>query len=187
MTADARSNDRADVASTLYAGLATRTLAFAADAAVINAVAWFVAAVIALCLSLLEVPDQVTTVIAAVGAVTALAWTLAYFVFFWSASGQTPGNRLLGIAVREASTGRPVSARRAALRAVALLLSALPLCAGFLLILVDGRRRALHDRLVGTVVVYVQDRRRALRQPPIRPATRPRDTASDRHETLSLR
>jgi uncharacterized RDD family membrane protein YckC len=187
MTADARSEDGAGVASTLYAGLATRTLAFAADAAIINAVAWFVGAVIALCLSLLAIPQQVTTAIAAIGVVAALAWTLAYFVFFWSASGQTPGNRLLGIAVREASTGRPVHASRAALRALALLLSALPLCAGFLLILVDSRRRALHDRIAGTVVVYVQERRRAVRQPPIRPATRPRDTASDRHETFSLR
>jgi uncharacterized RDD family membrane protein YckC len=183
----ARSEDGAGVGSTLYAGLATRTLAFAADAAIINAVAWFVGAVIALCLSLLEIPQQVTTVIAAIGAVAALAWTLTYFVFFWSTSGQTPGNRLLGIAVREASTGRPVHAGRAALRVVVLPLSALPLFAGFLLILVDGRRRALHDRLAGTVVVYVQERRRAVRQPPIRPATRPRDTASDRHETFSLR
>jgi uncharacterized RDD family membrane protein YckC len=34
-------------------------------------------------------------------------------------------------------------------------LSAIPLCAGFLMILVDRRRRALHDRIVRTVVVYV--------------------------------
>jgi uncharacterized RDD family membrane protein YckC len=40
------------------------------------------------------------------------------------------------------------------LRVGALVLSAIPFCAGFLLILFDGRRRALHDRLVGTVVVY---------------------------------
>jgi uncharacterized RDD family membrane protein YckC len=37
---------------------------------------------------------------------------------------------------------------------LALPLSALPLCAGFLLILVEPRRRALHDVLTGTVVVY---------------------------------
>jgi uncharacterized RDD family membrane protein YckC len=142
-----------------YAGLATRTLAFAADAAVINGVAWIVGAVVALGLSLLGVPDQIRTWIAVIGAVCAFAWTFGYFVFFWSASGQTPGNRLLGIQVRAASNGGTLRARRAALRLVVLPLSALPLCAGFLLILVDGRRRALHDRLARTEVMYVPRRR----------------------------
>ena len=139
-----------------YAGLATRTLAFAVDALIINCVAWFVGAVVALGLSLLAVPDEVVTILAAVGAAIALLWTAIYFVFFWSANGQTPGNRALGIRVEQAGTGRPVQARRAALRVLALPLSALPLCAGFLLILVDARRRALHDRLAGTVVVYAR-------------------------------
>jgi uncharacterized RDD family membrane protein YckC len=137
-----------------YAGLATRTLAFAVDAAVITAVAWFVGGVVALCLSLIRVPGEVRIVVAAIGAAVALVWTIGYFVFFWSANGQTPGNRLLGIAVRDARTGAPPRARRAALRVLALPLSALPLCAGFLLILVDPHRRALHDRLVRTVVAY---------------------------------
>jgi uncharacterized RDD family membrane protein YckC len=136
-----------------YPGLATRTLAFAVDAAIINAVAWLVAAVVALGLSLLGVPGEVRTVLAAIGAVIALGWTVGYFTFFWSASGQTPGNRVMEISVRNASTGRPIGAGRAVLRVCLLPLSALPLCAGFLLILVDARRRALHDRLAGTVVV----------------------------------
>ena len=49
---------------TEHAGLATRTLAFAVDAAIINAVAWAVAAVVALGLSLLKVPDAVVTAMA---------------------------------------------------------------------------------------------------------------------------
>lgn len=140
-----------------HAGLATRTLAFAADAAIVNAVAWVAAAVVALGLSLLDMPDAVVAALAAIGAVLALLWTIGYFVFFWSSTGQTPGDRLLGIRVVEAATGRPLRARRAALRVAALPLSALPLCAGFLMILVDGRRRALHDRLVGTIVPYASD------------------------------
>jgi uncharacterized RDD family membrane protein YckC len=56
--------------------------------------------------------------------------------------------------VRDARTGLPLRPRRALLRLLALPLSALPLCAGFLLIVFDARRRALHDRLVGTVVIY---------------------------------
>ncbi|MDA0172530.1 RDD family protein [Solirubrobacter taibaiensis] len=152
-----------------YAGLATRTLAFAVDAAVINVVAWFVGVVFALALSLLSLPDELMSVLAAVAAVAALLWTFSYFVFFWSGNGQTPGNRLIGITVRDATSLSPLPARRAALRLVLLPLSALPLCAGFLLILFDGRRRALHDRLARTVVIYVsveRPRRAAAREAP---------------------
>jgi uncharacterized RDD family membrane protein YckC len=147
-----------------YAGLATRTIAFAVDAAVINVVAWFVGAVVALGLSLLTLPQEVVVVLAGIGAMIALLWTVGYFVFFWSGTGQTIGDRLLGIIVRDGATLAPLNLRRAALRLLALPLSALPLFAGFLLILVDGRRRALHDRLVRTVVVYAAPRRSVVRE-----------------------
>jgi uncharacterized RDD family membrane protein YckC len=140
---------------TEYAGLATRTLAFGIDAAIINVVAWFVGLVVYLGLSLLGIPEEVRTILAAIGAGIALVWTVSYFAFFWSATGQTPGNRVLGIRVQDAVTGRPLHAGRAALRFAALMLSALLLCVGFLMILVDRRRRALHDRLISSVVVYV--------------------------------
>jgi uncharacterized RDD family membrane protein YckC len=137
-----------------YAGLATRTLAFAIDAAIINAVAWFVGIVVALGLSLLKIPDAVQTALAVIGAAIALVWCVVYFAFFWSATGQTPGNRVMQIRVEDGLTGEIISTRRAFLRALCLVLSAIPLCAGFLLILVDRRRRALHDMLVRTEVVY---------------------------------
>ena len=141
-------------ASPTYAGLATRTLAFAFDALVINAVAWFVGVVVALGLSLLTIPEEVLIALAAIGAAIALLWTAGYFIFFWSGTGQTPGDRLFGITVRDGVTLESLSLRRAALRLLVLPLSAVPLCAGFLMILVDPRRRALHDRIVRTVVIY---------------------------------
>ena len=48
----------------------------------------------------------------------------------------------------------------AIVRLAAMALAALPLFAGFLLILVDDRRRGLQDRLARTVVVYAPDARR---------------------------
>ena len=33
------------------------------------------------------------------GALAWFVWTIAYFVTFWSSTGQTPGNRLLRIRV----------------------------------------------------------------------------------------
>jgi uncharacterized RDD family membrane protein YckC len=142
---------------TEYAGLATRTVAFALDAVIINVVAWGVAAVVAVGLSLLKVPDDVVTVMAAIGAVTAIAWSIAYFAYFWSATGQTPGDRVLGLQVLRAETGEPPHLGRAIVRVLCLPLAAIPLCAGFLMILIDSRRRALQDVLVGTIVVYVRE------------------------------
>jgi uncharacterized RDD family membrane protein YckC len=138
-----------------YAGLATRTLAFALDAALINAVVWFVGLVVALGLSLLKVPEEVRTVLAVIGAGVALLWTITYFTYFWSATGQTPGNRTMRIRVADARSGGTIPARRAFLRVLCLPLAAIPLCAGFLLILVDRRRRALQDLLARTEVVHV--------------------------------
>jgi uncharacterized RDD family membrane protein YckC len=152
-----------EAGGTVYAGLATRTLAFALDALVIDAVVLFVGAVVALCLSLLDIPSEIRTVLAAIGAAVALVWGVAYFVFFWSATGQTPGNRVMRIDVQDADSGEPISARRALIRFGALILAAIILCLGLLLILVDRQRRGLHDRLVGTVVVYSVDEGPALR------------------------
>jgi len=50
-------------------------------------------------------------------------------------------------------SGGPPSAWRALVRFVGLILAIVPLLAGFLPVLVDGRRRGLHDFLSGTVVV----------------------------------
>jgi uncharacterized RDD family membrane protein YckC len=155
-----------------YAGLVTRTLAFAVDAIVINVVGWFVAAIVTLCLSLLNLPSSVKDVLLVIGAGIALVWTASYFCFFWSTTGQTPGNRLMRIRVVDARTGRTMKPARSFLRMLGLMLSAILLCTGFLLILVDRRRRALHDRLVGTVVCDV-----AGEPPPIRSEARPRDLA----------
>lgn len=153
---------------TRYAGLATRVLAFAADAAVINVVGWFVALVISLGLSLIGIPDGVTDVLIAIGSLIGLLWTVSYFAFFWSTTGQTPGNRLLGIRVIDARTGLPPRPRRAVRRFFCLILAAIPLCLGFLWILVDDRRRGWHDKLARTVVVDVTDE-----PPPIRSDVRP--------------
>ena len=160
-----------------YVGLVTRAIAFVIDAAIIDAIAVLVAAAVTLTLSVLSLPDWVeTTVIAAAGGAYVL-WTIGYFVTFWVTAGQTPGDRVLGIRVRTAS-GERMRPRRALLRFVAMTLAAIPLFAGFLPILVDSRRRGLHDYIARTVVVDAEPRRRrrraygSVRAP--RPAGRPR-------------
>jgi uncharacterized RDD family membrane protein YckC len=154
-----------------YVGLVTRALAFALDAAAINAVAILTAGIVTLVLSVVSVPDELSTALAAAAGGTYVLWSVGYFVTFWATTGQTPGSRLLGIAVQTPSGGR-VGPLQALVRFGALTLAAIPLGAGFLLILFDDRRRGLHDRLAHTVVVEAEDEEppdtRRRRPPPAR-------------------
>jgi uncharacterized RDD family membrane protein YckC len=135
-----------------YVGAVTRAIAFTLDAAIINAVALGVTAAVALMLSIVNIPQSLVAPVVAAGGAIYLLWIVGYFAAFWSTTGQTPGNRVMRIRVTDAQGGI-LPPRRAVLRFGALLLAALPLFAGFALILFDDRRRGLHDRLVRTVVV----------------------------------
>ncbi len=140
-----------------YEGLATRAIAFALDAAIISGVSVVVGAAAGLILSVLSVPSGVEAAVFGFAGAVCLLWSTAYFVTFWSTTGQTPGNRVLGIRVCLAEDGTALRPARALLRLIALTLCAIPLFAGFLPILVDDRRRGVHDMLAGTVVVGASD------------------------------
>ena len=147
-----------------YQGLVTRAIAFAVDAAIINLIALLVGVGVGLALSILSVADELKVVLLACAGVAFVVWSIAYFAVFWSTTGQTPGDRLMRIRVcRE--DGEPVRPRQAVLRFGAMVLAALPLFAGFLPVLVDDRRRGLHDMLAGTVVVGVSEEPRSTRAP----------------------
>jgi uncharacterized RDD family membrane protein YckC len=131
----------------------TRAIAFAIDAAIINLIALVVGVGVGLALSILSISNTAQTVLLACGGVAFVVWTVAYFAVFWSTTGQTPGNRLMRIRVCGADDRAVLSLSRSLVRFGALLLAALPLFAGFLTVLVDDRRRGVHDMLAGTVVV----------------------------------
>jgi uncharacterized RDD family membrane protein YckC len=136
-----------------YIGLVTRLFAFTIDAAIINAVAVVTAAVVSLTFNVLNLPQELDTIVAAVSGTVYVLWTIGYFVTFWSTKGQTPGDRAMRIRVLPASGQGSLLPRRSLLRFGAMTLAAIPLFAGFLPILFDDRRRGLHDMIARTVVV----------------------------------
>ena len=77
-----------------------------------------------------------------------------YLVAFTAAGGQTLGKMACGIKVIGAD-GQQVTPSAATVRAIAFLISVLPLGVGFFAQFVDRQRRALHDRLAETRVVKV--------------------------------
>src|SRR5207245_2447115 len=92
-------------------------------------------------------------VIAAILGGLFVLWTVGYFAFFWSTTGQTPGDRLMRIRVIDGRERGPLKLRRATVRFGGLVLAAIPLLAGILIMLWDDRRRCLQDRLARTVVI----------------------------------
>lgn len=150
------SDSRVTGATDDYAGLVTRALALAIDSLIVNAAAALVGVTVGLGISLLHLPKQVDALLAAVMGGLWIFWSISYFVFFWSSTGQTPGDRVMRIRVIDSRGRGPLRPRRALVRFVGLCLAALPLLAGLLMMLWDDRRRCLQDRLARTVVVYVQ-------------------------------
>jgi uncharacterized RDD family membrane protein YckC len=136
-----------------YVGFVTRAVGLTVDALLLNAIAIVIGAAITLIASVLGADSSINAVEAVIGGFAWLLWSAGYFVTFWTLTGQTPGDRLLGILVVPAAGGR-FKPMRAVRRFIGLLISAIPLGAGFLPVLVDDKRRGLHDRIGGTVVVW---------------------------------
>jgi uncharacterized RDD family membrane protein YckC len=138
-----------------YAGIATRGIALAIDAAIANGLYIVGAALLGLIGSLVGDlrPQWLVALIAAIG------WAIVvggYFVLFWTTTGQTPGMRLMRLRL-VTYRGERVHFVRALIRLGGLVLAIIPLFAGFLPVLVDERRRALQDFLARTVVLHVSE------------------------------
>lgn len=134
-----------------YGGIATRAIALAIDVAVALLIFLTGAALLGLVASLvaeLRPAWLVATLIAA-------GWALvvgSYFVLFWTVAGQTPGMRMMRLRLAEAR-GEPPRLGRSVVRLLGLGIAIVPLFAGLVPVLVDDRRRGLHDFLAGAVVI----------------------------------
>ncbi len=155
--------------ATRYVGMATRALAFVIDVALINLVAVVVGGAVALTMSTLKFSSTLEAIVATIMGFLYIGWTFAYFVIFWSSTGQTPGNRLLQIRVVDAGHQGAIGVRRSAVRLVALAGGVMALGLGEWIALLDDRSRTFQDRVARTVVVdapvfTASDKRRMAQQ-----------------------
>jgi uncharacterized RDD family membrane protein YckC len=92
-----------------------------------------------------------------IGYIGTLVAPFFYFTYFHGASGQTPGKRALGIRVASDETGEPIGYGRAfgryAITVVFAWVLFLPLVLDYLWPLWDTKKQALHDKVVGSIVV----------------------------------
>ena len=138
-----------------YAGVATRAVGLAVDTAIAQGTIFAVGAVLALIGSLVA-QVELGPVAKALAAALWLVCLAGYFVVFWTTAGQTPGMRLMGIRVTEADGGNPGFVR-SIVRVAGLALSIMFCFLGFVPVLVDNRRRGVHDMLARTVVIFDVD------------------------------
>lgn len=137
-----------------YAGIVSRALALAMDAAIVQGSLVIGVALLSLIAQLVG-GVHLGTVGQAILAAGWLVLTGAYFAISWTVSGQTLGMRAMHLAVETSDGVRGLRPMRAIVRTLWLGLCILVVFAGFVTVLFDRRRRGVHDLVAGTVVVHV--------------------------------
>ncbi|MFI5066640.1 MAG: RDD family protein, partial [Streptosporangiales bacterium] len=143
-----------------FAGAVSRFLAYVTDVAVGTAVYTLAVAGAGFVVSVITSQSVSWNRANIVVEILYFAWMFLYFAYSWAASGRTLGMAALGVKVVSAD-GADASGRQAVIRTLAFPLSFLLFGLGFLGIVVQRDRRALHDLIAGTAVVYAWDARSA--------------------------
>jgi uncharacterized RDD family membrane protein YckC len=143
-----------------YAGSVSRFLAYAIDLIVSSAVFTLALAAISYVVQIVTGKQVSWNRQDIVVVVIYVLWEFFYFGYSWAVSGRTFGMAVLGVRVVRAD-GAIAEPRRGVVRALVFPLSFLLFGLGFLGILVQRERRALHDLIAGTAVIYAWDARAA--------------------------
>ncbi|HTR92030.1 MAG TPA: RDD family protein [Trebonia sp.] len=141
-----------------YAGFVSRFLTYVIDLAVIGVLFGLALAAVSFAASLIKGHAFSWSGSGIAVAIAYGCWWFVYFAYSWAVSGKTFGMAVLGVQV-VSREGAPAGPRRAIVRTLVFPLSFLLLGLGFVGILIDGERRALHDIVAGTAVVYMWDAR----------------------------
>jgi uncharacterized RDD family membrane protein YckC len=159
-----------------YAGVVTRFGAFLVDVLAIGILFVVGSTVVEYVVTVLtgdefDMSDRPT-----ISAIAMAAWAFAYSAYLLSAAGHTLGMAMAGVRVVRRD-GHQLDGWHAVLRVLLFPLSFAVFGLGFLLILIRRDRRALHDLLADTAVVYAWDahtaRPRFLDRPPLDPHATP--------------
>ncbi|MCP4437263.1 MAG: RDD family protein [Actinomycetia bacterium] len=143
-----------------YAGAVSRLAAFVLDQTVATAAFSLGTAAVAWSVSLVTNHEFDVELTGILSLIAYSIWLFLYYSYPWAMSGKTLGMAVLGIRVVTAE-GASIGGRTAATRTIALPLTFLTLGIGFLPILFGRDRRAMHDHIAGTAVVYAWDARAA--------------------------
>jgi len=81
--------------------------------------------------------------------------SFGYFTYFHGATGQTPGDAVLGIRVLDIDDGTVIGYQRAFIRALVSIVSGVVILLGYLWMLWDPRKQTWHDKAAGSLPFHV--------------------------------
>lgn len=143
-----------------YAGVVTRACSFAIDVLTIAVLFSIGGTIVEYLLSALLGVDVSFADNPVMSWIALVLWVLLYCAYPLATSGRTFGMAVVGVrAVR--ADGGDLDARHAVIRVLVFPLSFVLFCFGFVLILLRRDRRALHDLIARSAVVYAWDARAA--------------------------
>jgi uncharacterized RDD family membrane protein YckC len=74
-------------------------------------------------------------------------------IMFWVYRSATPGKMMLKMKIVDEKTGGTISTRQGIVRYIGYYVACLPLMLGIIWVGIDKRKRGLHDKMAGTVVI----------------------------------
>ena len=134
-------------------GLMTRIISWAVDLLIINLVAIITGLGAQMVIGIFPITKNLKPLFLAIAGGVYVLWTAAYFVSFWSVTGQTPGARLMQVRLVTAS-GEKVKPVRALVRWIGMNLAMVPLPWGF--VPIPFKRLGFPDWVAHTRVIEVQ-------------------------------
>jgi len=147
-----------------YAGFGVRLLAWLVDLLVLLFLSFIIAlisgffiAFLLIYVSIVSANSSIVTFLSDfISGFIGFSVNLLYFTLFWSSKFQgTPGKILLGLKIVDAN-GNKISYSTALIRYISTFISSLLLGIGYLWIIFDGKKQALHDKLASTYVIKVK-------------------------------
>ena len=134
-------------------GLVTRVISWCVDAVLINVVAIITGLGAEIIVSIFPITKNLKPLFVAIAGGVYVLWTAAYFVAFWSITGQTMGSRVMPVRLVTPGGGK-VKPVRALVRCIAMYLALVPLPWGYLPI--PLKRLGFPDWLAHTRVIETE-------------------------------
>jgi uncharacterized RDD family membrane protein YckC len=140
-----------------FASHPAHLIAWIIDGIILSVIAWLIMIVVGIVTGLVASTGSEggTAISALVGLIAILAFTLVWYPYWWSKSGQSPGKKLMHLKVVRAENGALLSFGGGFLRLIGYWVSGFVFYIGFLWILVDGKRQGWADKIAGTYVIEV--------------------------------
>lgn len=133
------------------AGFWARLVAYIIDAIIVGIVAGVIQAIL---ITPASAPDAGggAFLLLIVGYILTFVWGFAYYVYFWTRSGQTPGKKIMGLKVITVN-GDKLTTGKAIVRVIGYAISSIIIYLGFLWSIWDKNKQTWHDMIAGTYVV----------------------------------